>query len=382
MRGVENFDGRQTLRLAVDARNLVRPISGIGRSIAVAVEALAAAGNELHLHLPGPLHADFKGLQALPNCHLHADHAPGGAGRLLWGSTVLPRRVSAIRPDVIWAPAHRLSARLARVAPAVLTIHDLVWKFAPRTMLPHRRIGDRLMTARGLRHAARVTTVSARTAADLTAEFPAMAGKIAIVPNMVPARAAMSGGDSLAGLGVRPPFCLFVGTLEPRKNLARAVAAFRELPPSVRGDMRFVIAGARGWLTDETDRALAEDDGAVFALGPVDEAVLSDLYREAAFLVMPSLYEGFGYPAVEAQQFGKPVLTSKASPMAEIGEGAVVLVDPLDQGSIAEGLAACIEGRIGPVADRARANAACYRPEAVVPALMAVFNEARREWRR
>ena len=379
-RSISSTSGRIGV-LAIDARNLTRPVSGIGRSIANVVEALSATGHQTHLVAPAPLDGDFAMLAALPGVHVRSDNVQSAVGRLAWGRSGLPRHVRQIAPDLVWAPAHRLTAQVARLAPTVLTIHDLVWKFAPETMLAHRRLGDRLLTARAVARATRIVAVSERTAADLAARFPRVGHRIATVPNIVAPRPAPAPAARLAALGVARPYCLFVGTVEPRKNLARAVEAFLALSDDVRGDMRFVIAGARGWLTDATDRALAGAKDKVRALGPVDEATLSRLYRDCAFLVMPSLYEGFGYPAIEAQQFGKRVLTSHGSPMADIGGETVVRVDPLASASIADGMARCIAADEGAARAKAVENAGRFRAECVLPRLLAVFEEACDGWR-
>lgn len=375
MEGLEKNESQTALRLAVDGRNLTRPVSGIARMITTAIETLADAGIEIHLLLPAPLHSDYSKLKTFENVKVDEGLFLSVAGRLWWGRCVLPRSLHHLKPDVFWAPAHRLSHKVSKVTPSVLTIHDMTWKFAPETMLFHRRLGDRILTGRAIKAADRVIAISNATAQDIAGEFPEAGDKICVVPNVVAPHADVAHRDQLKSLGVNTPFCLFVGTLEPRKNLVRAVEAFLSVPKFVRKDMKFVIVGARGWHASEIDRAIADAGEYVHSLGQVDETILSRLYMDCEFLVMPSVYEGFGYPVIEAQQYGKRVLTSAGSPMAEIGGDTVILVDPLDVSSISQGMKYCLSVDNGAVAEAAKKNAKRFRPEIILPQLMAVFSE-------
>jgi glycosyltransferase involved in cell wall biosynthesis len=266
------------LRIAMDGRNLIRPLSGIGRSIESAVLALSDIVSELHLLAPGPLHGDFQSLTYLDRVTIHCDRIPTAIGRSLWGSSALPRRVSSIEPDIFWAPAHRLSRAISKSFPTVLTVHDLAWKFAPDTMLPHRRIGDRLLTKSSVANATSIIVPSVRVANELKAEFPEAAFKVVNVPNIVKPRTAFESHKTMSKLGVEPPFCLFVGTIEPRKNLIRTVKAFLSLPKSVRGEVKMVIAGALGWMTRDIQRVLVSGGDDIIFLNRVSEDALSSLY--------------------------------------------------------------------------------------------------------
>lgn len=364
------------LRLAVDARNLVRARSGIARSIENAVWALHGHVDAIHLCLPDEPHADFATLAELPRVHRHVVRRPSAFGRVYWGAFDLPEMLRAIRPSVFWAPAHRLSAAASAIAPSVLTVHDLVWKFAPQTMQLQRRLGDEILTRQAVRHADQIIAVSERTAADLTALLPHTAAKTSVVHNIVRPLAAPQGCDSLVPLGIDRTFLLFVGTIEPRKNLARTIRAFLTLPDSLRRQFLFVIAGGAGWKDRETRDLLDRHPEGLVHLDAVDEVRLATLYQHCSFLVMPSLYEGFGYPVIEAQQFGKLVVTSRHSAMAGIAGSGAVLVDPRSESAIAAGLKECMlryrEGFDG----LARANALRFDEGEIVPRLLAVLERA------
>jgi glycosyltransferase involved in cell wall biosynthesis len=135
-------------------------------------------------------------------------------------------------------------------------------------------------------------------------------------------------------------FVLFVGTLEPRKNLMRLVQAYAGLPASVRRHVSLVIAGGPGWLSETLRREVAERGLAdrVRFIGYVRDEDMAPLYSLATVFAYPSLYEGFGLPVLEAMACGVPVLTSNVSSLPEVAGGAAVLVAPTDVDAIADGL--------------------------------------------
>jgi len=141
----------------------------------------------------------------------------------------------------------------------------------------------------------------------------------------------------LASLGIVKPYVLFVGTLEPRKNLRRLLGAWAGLPAALRQSHQLVIAGGKGWGgvdVPQLVQALGLGDTAL-VLGYVSDAQLAGLYAHARFLAMPSLYEGFGLPLVESMAHGVPVLTANCSAMPEVAGDAGVLVNPLSEPDIA-----------------------------------------------
>ena len=136
------------------------------------------------------------------------------------------------------------------------------------------------------------------------------------------------------------PYYLFVGTLEPRKNLERLIHAHSILPNSIRNTTKLLIIGGKGWGDVNVEKIVKKfsmQENVEF-WGYVDDSILAELYANALFLAMPSLYEGFGLPLIEAMAFGIPMLTSNRSSMPEVAEGAGIFVDPLNLASISKGL--------------------------------------------
>jgi glycosyltransferase involved in cell wall biosynthesis len=221
--------------------------------------------------------------------------------------------------------------------PLVATVHDLAFRHYPDAYpSAGRRYHDRAARIVAA-EAARVIAVSQATAHDLTELYGVEPGRITVVPLGAdpPGPGDQAAAARLLGdLGVRGPFLLAVGTLEPRKNLPRLLAAFGEVTDELP-DHHLVVAGPVGW--GPTLRP-TWDSVRVKLAGPVGDAVLHALYRGADGLAYPSLYEGFGLPVLEAMAHGLPVLTSGRSSLPEVAGDAALLVDPLDRGSIAKGL--------------------------------------------
>jgi glycosyltransferase involved in cell wall biosynthesis len=170
-------------------------------------------------------------------------------------------------------------------------------------------------------------------------------GRVRMIPYAAPDEfhPAPGGPEALAEHGVRPPYLLYVGTVEPRKNLPRTLRAFMHVAERVP-QVQFVIVGQSGWDHGEAEHIAATPElrSRVLFLGYVREAHLPLLYTNATAFIYPSLYEGFGFPIVEAMACGTPVITSLSSSMAEIAAGAALLVDPLDEKAIGAAIVAML----------------------------------------
>lgn len=227
---------------------------------------------------------------------------------------------------------------LALRIPVILVVHDLV-AFEPRWR-PQRRAAaiERTTLALTARRAAAILTDSRATRDDLLSRWPTLAGKATVVPlAAAPAFNPIRAPDDAAinaRHGLRRPFVLAVGTLEPRKNLAALIAAFETVPDHIE----LVLVGPTGWEVEETLAAARGRPGRVRVLGRVDDGDLPAIYRAAELFCCPSLYEGFGLPVAEALQCGVPVIASNRSSLPEVANGAAVLVDPDDPAAIGAAL--------------------------------------------
>jgi glycosyltransferase involved in cell wall biosynthesis len=228
--------------------------------------------------------------------------------------------------------------------PAAVFVHDLAFKLRPAEVPWQQRAYFHALLGRSLRSAAAVIVPSEATRRDLLSSYPiaSLNAKVSLVPEGV------SPGAPPGPLpaGIQPGFILAVGTVEPRKNYPRLLAAYRRLRRDsvalITGDRpgvpQLVIAGREGWAYGDTLQRIQAERGVRY-LGHVDDATLSALYEAAVVLAFPSLYEGFGLPLLEAMAHGVPVVVGNAGALPELADGAAVLVDPEDEASIADGLA-------------------------------------------
>jgi glycosyltransferase involved in cell wall biosynthesis len=173
------------------------------------------------------------------------------------------------------------------------------------------------------------------TADDLNALLRVPAEKLRVVPNGVD---ALFFGPPLRATAERPPYVLFVGTPEPRKNLSRLISAMTILRERGRRE-NLVIVGGGGW-GDGVPSGLG-----VQQAGRVSDEALHTLYANASCLALPSLHEGFGLPALEAMAAGTPVVAGNSGALPEVTGGAAVLVDPLSPEEIADGIERAVDER-------------------------------------
>lgn len=254
-----------------------------------------------------------------------------------------------------------LTAWLLRI-PVAPMVFDLV-AFDP-ALRPQCRSGliERATLGRGVRRSAAVIAISRATADALVARHPEVEPRVRVVP--LAASPGLGPGAPAAPLpaGVPDrPFVLAVGTLEPRKNLPRLVAAYRRLPQPLQAAHPLVVTGRLGWEADETLAALDALGDRAVRTGFVSDAELAGLYRRCGLFAYPSLGEGFGLPVLEAMACGAPVLTSSVSSLPEVGGDAAAYCDPRDEGAIA----AALEALLGDPGRRAALAAAGPRRAAM-----------------
>ncbi|MCW2992663.1 MAG: glycosyltransferase family 4 protein [Conexibacter sp.] len=236
--------------------------------------------------------------------------------------------------DVFLSTNSYLTAWFTR-CPTAIVVYDLV-PFVDRENAKTSSARIEQATIRpALRRAAALPCISDATRADLVRLFPRTASKATTIPLAADpgfaAPVAAPGHPSLEA-----PYVLAVGTLEPRKNLERLIAAWSRLSAADRRGHVLALVGPTGWDAAPI-LAAARDQGARL-LGRVSEDELRALYAGASAFAYPSLYEGFGLPVLEAMAAGAPVLTSSLSSLPEVAGDAALLVDPHDPAAIADGL--------------------------------------------
>jgi alpha-1,3-rhamnosyl/mannosyltransferase len=347
------------LRIGIDARAAAEVAAGRGRYVRELARALADLPEEASPVLFGrtawPLAGSTWRLIRTPD-PLWAAHAGLVAGR---------------HCDVVLASNSYLMS-IAPV-PVVAFVHDL-FGFERSHGLPTSAAAERLTLPLAARRAAGFICPSEATRRALEELFPRTEGRTAVIPHGVdPAFMAARSRGVARRYGVEGPFVLTVGTLEPRKNLARLVEAFASIPAARDGGCKLVLAGARGWSSSTLDAVVGRHGHLVRPIGFVSEAELPALYAEATAFAFPSLEEGFGLPVLEAMAAGTAVLTSDRSSLPEVAGDAALLVDPTDAGAIAAGLERLLAepGLRDDLALRGRARAATFTWERTAQATLA-----------
>ncbi len=261
--------------------------------------------------------------------------------RILWEQAVLPHALASSDADLLHASA--FVSPIAWPGRTVVTVYDLSFLLYPEHFNRANRAYLTVMTGRSVRRATRVAAISNSTRNDVIRLLGVPEGKVDVVtpaldPRMVsPAPEAVEAFRRAKGLPAR--FILYVGTMEPRKNVATLVKAFASARQSLP-ETRLVIAGGRGWGGDQVFEEVARlrVSELVDFPGYLPREDLALWYAAAWVFAYPSVYEGFGLPVLEAQACGTPVVCSDVSSLPEAGGGAALLVAPGDVDALARAL--------------------------------------------
>jgi len=321
-------------RIALDVSLLAGPQpTGVERGLATLRDALAACGAVELVELAAPA--------SLPVA--------------LWRETALPRLLAGLRIDVYHSPVAALPLRAG--CATVATLHELPWASDDPAA---RATGDarwthRARTALAAAVATRLACVSERTRAHLLARHPEAAARAAVIPHAVDGRfvpAARGSAEAVTDAALRarcglredggPPFVLAVGRLRRKKNLAALLDAFAAAPAAAGA--RLLLAGPDGDAAPALAARARRPDlsGRVLFAGAVDDRTLLALYRGAALLAFPSLFEGFGLPVLEAMACGTAVLASEEGAAPEVRGDAVATCRAGDPASLAAALQALL----------------------------------------
>lgn len=263
--------------------------------------------------------------------------------RITWEQTRLPARVREIGANVFHAPVNVLPERLP--CPAVVTIHDLAFVRYPEMFRPARRLYQRMFTERSAHAATLIIADSESTRQDILSTFGIDPGRVGVIypsvsPDFAPVRDPAALAAFRARHGLPEQYLLYLGTLEPRKNLITLVEAYAQLRAEAPDAPPLVLGGAKGWFYEslfERCRALGLDRYVTFA-GYVSREEQALWYAGAALFLYPSLYEGFGLPVAEALACGVPTITSNVSSLPEVAGPVAIQVSPTDVPALAHAM--------------------------------------------
>ena len=344
------------MRIAIDGRTILGNRTGVGVYTDRLVRSLLDIDrvNEYTVFLL----EENSGLQA-PNLRKIAvtGHGWPGANRF-WENIILPHYLKKHQTDIYFSPAYvlpilRRSRKFTGGASKpkfIVTIHDLVGYVYPETFTLKMNLWQRLFVGNAVRTADRILADSEATKRDILKFFRIPDGVIDVVHLPVGERFRnVRDAGKLEEVKKRyalpDRFILYVGTLEPRKNVVRLAKAYGLLPKELRDRYPLVLAGAPGWFSSGIIgeiEALNLGDR-IRSIGYVDQEDLPAMYTLASVFAYLSLYEGFGAPPLEAMACGTPVICSKSSSLPEVVGDAGVLIDPYDVDQISAQLRKLIE---------------------------------------
>lgn len=312
------------MKVAVDVRSLMEgQVSGVGQYTQQMVRSLVniAPQHEYHLfyNSASPIQLPDFG----PSVHIHAFRYPNKIlNGLQWGLTWPQWDTLLPKVDVMFVPSLRL-VPLSRHIPLVSVVHDLSFEHFPELFNARRRIWHGMMRPKVLAERSdAIITVSQHTKADVIHLYGIAKEKVHVI---------YSGVNLLEGR-IHPTlpeyFILYLGTLEPRKNVDSLIRAYSAIANSVKQDL--VIAGSPGWSFGAIEEAMRQSPvkERIHVIGFVPEEEKAALYAAADLFVYPSLYEGFGFPPLEALLSGTPVVTSFNSALPEVVGQWATLIDP------------------------------------------------------
>jgi len=309
------------LRVVVDGSGLERSRAGVGVYTTQILHAMAVDRPDCRLTVFGPpggfVHVPDATYRLLPQTRLVGRH-------LQW-----PAELRRLDPSVYFGPAGALP--LGKLGcPTVITVHDLAIYRNPRWFPPRQPLSTRLVVPRSVLRADVVIAVSENTARDIVEIFGIDRGRIQVVAHGVSQQlqpmSAEERADARARLRLPERFILFVGTVEPRKNLETLLDAWAMM----RDRPDLVVVGSWGWLYEPIRAKMARLGPHLHHLDSVDPDELPAIYNLARILAHPAWYEGFGLPPLEAMACGTPVVVSDRSSLPEVVDGAAMIV-PADQ---------------------------------------------------
>jgi glycosyltransferase involved in cell wall biosynthesis len=363
--------------IAVDLRALVPEETGIGVYTRALLLELAARGG---FRYTGLAHRPPRGAAELTAAGIPTEDEPAPLG-VIWQQLRLPRRLRQGDLDLLWSPLMTLPLRCP--VPAVATVHDLTTLLLPEAHRLKVKWSILPFLRSSLERADRLVAVSHATARDVAFHFPQAARKVRVVHHGIGPEYRPGTPEGIAAirqeLGAPEGYILYVGTLEPRKNIGAILDAWEALHHEDPRLPPLILAGGYGWSSRHLVRRIeALAAKGVRSLGHVDRAQLVRVFQGARVFVYPSLYEGFGLPPAEAMACGIPTVVSDASSLPEVVGDAGIRVPLGDVGSLAMAVQGLLQDpvRAAEMGARGLERSARFRWDRAAREMEEVFAEA------
>ena len=336
------------MRVAIDGKRYYLNSSGLGRYSRSLINQLISIGDEENLEIilyrpKGKVKFEPKSQSHLTE--ITADYFfPGHIGNAIWRFTKLPSLINNSGYDLFHGPSHVLPGKLK--CPSVVTMLDLIFIRYPNYFKAWDRNYYRISFKKSAQLADHIISISEATKADLINFFGIKEDKISVIYPGFDAVFSKLQQQKLDEIKIKfklpRDYILYVGNIEPRKNILKLAQAFNSLQESsyIDKDVHLLIVGQMGWyykeIIDGIDSLSSRDK--IKLVGPVYGEDLAGFYQLASIMAYPSMFEGFGYPVLEAMRLGTPVLTSNISSMPEAGGNAAHYVNPESLDEIKDGL--------------------------------------------
>lgn len=343
------------MRIAIDLTATPKSKTGIGRYMLGLLKGLQAVDktNEYYLFTQDD-DLDGFGVYA-PNFHMvpvNSKILRKQYIRILWEQIVFPWRLRSHKIDVLHCPNYTMPYPVRLVYPHMAvqnSFHDMTYFNLPECHVGWKREMFKGYIKQSARSADKILTISENSKLDIP-KYCKLRNKDIAITYMGVKEDFFDGepasDETKAKYGVAGKYILYVGTLEPRKNVAGLIAGYKELPEDIRKDYKLVLVGKKGWFYEEIFANVESDpelkDSVIFT-GYVDDEDMIPLMHGASAFAYISFYEGFGIPVIEGMASGVPTVTSYGSSLEEVADGHCFLCDPNSTKSITEALSKAIE---------------------------------------
>jgi len=340
------------MRIAIDYTAAIRQGAGIGQYVRSLVDAMLAQDtSNSYILLASGRPTQQRAFPVADNVRARSIFIPDRYLNILWYRWRLPLYATFFsgQVDIYHGPDFALPPLNGKLR-KVVTVHDLAFLEHPEYAVPSLAAYLKKIVPEAVASADVVAAVSQVTGQSLIKHFKTPPEKITVIPNGVGPHFRRITDPVILGAtrhkyGLKHPFVLGVGTLEPRKNHIGLIKAFAQAQKKKKGPVMLVLVGGKGWLYEETRQVVEELrlENKVRFLGRVSDLELITLYSMADVFAFPSFFEGFGIPPLEAMACGAPVITSNTSSLPEVVGDAALLVDPYDVSALGHAIMRLLE---------------------------------------
>ncbi len=337
------------MRIGIDIRTINKPKSGVGYYVTNLIREFQRIDQSNDYYLISNNCSYTTEFKDLPNFRNHVTQISNENHMIgdLWESLYLPSFLKRSGVNVFHGPAFLIPLRQGGAFRSIVTIHDIVAYMKPETVPLKYALYMKMLIKLVATKADKIITPSFSTKNDLIDQLDIPEENIEVVYNAVSDRFAPPDDKARSDIeavkekfNIRGRYMLFAGNLEPRKNLIRLMQAYDRARSQLGDEYQLVMCGKKSWLYSDIIKTYEKinGDGSIILTHYLSEDELLSLYQGADIFVFPSLYEGFGFPPLEAMGCGVPVITSGISSLPEIVGEAALLVDPMSVQEISDAM--------------------------------------------